>query len=283
MASIVNSGKKPVLPNVNSTGQEVATAAAKAGHTLKTIYGSNNYPDHNTLRCLDFMVSHLPKAQWNTAGDWIADYLWTNRDRLGLRLILWRQRIISTYSNATRKAGVWTKMADRGSATENHMDHVHAEFEQKTYKAPAVTTPPKTPPATTGNYTVKSGDTLWALANTWKTSVDAIKKANGLKSDLLAVGQKLVKPGSSSSTPAPAAKVVSLANLKVGKDHADVKVLQQALIAAGHKIPDGPTTYYGAQTKAAVTAFQKKQGWSGADADGIPGKGTLQRLGLTER
>lgn len=55
--------------------------------------------------------------------------------------------------------------------------------------------------------------------------------------------------------------------------------LQRALIARGMSIPAGPTGFFGAQTQAAVAAFQRSQGWSGSGADGIPGPMTLARLG----
>jgi len=42
------------------------------------------------------------------------------------------------------------------------------------------------------SYTVKEGDTLFTLARQFKTTVDKIKAANGLGSDSLSVGQKLV-------------------------------------------------------------------------------------------
>ncbi len=56
--------------------------------------------------------------------------------------------------------------------------------------------------------------------------------------------------------------------------------LQQALIAQGFAIPAGATGRYGAQTTAAVAAFQRAQGWSGSGADGIAGAETLRRLGV---
>jgi peptidoglycan hydrolase-like protein with peptidoglycan-binding domain len=59
-----------------------------------------------------------------------------------------------------------------------------------------------------------------------------------------------------------------------------IVALQQALIARGHAIPAGATGYYGSQTRAAVAAFQRAQGWRGSGADGIPGPKTLARLGL---
>lgn len=40
-------------------------------------------------------------------------------------------------------------------------------------------------------YTVKKGDTLWRIAQAHSTTVDRIKKDNGLKSDEIVVGQKL--------------------------------------------------------------------------------------------
>lgn len=75
---------------------------------------------------------------------------------------------------------------------------------------------------------------------------------------------------------------VSLSNLRWGSQNDDVKVYQQALRAKGFaKLnPSGVTGFYGAETKAMTAAFQQAQGWRGDDADGFPGRQTLQRLGL---
>ena len=43
-------------------------------------------------------------------------------------------------------------------------------------------------------YTVRPGDTLWLLANRYGTTVDAIKRLNGLRSDNLSIGQVLRIP-----------------------------------------------------------------------------------------
>ncbi len=43
-------------------------------------------------------------------------------------------------------------------------------------------------------YTVKSGDTLWLLSRRFNTTVDAIKRLNGLTSDELSIGQVLKIP-----------------------------------------------------------------------------------------
>jgi membrane-bound lytic murein transglycosylase D len=51
---------------------------------------------------------------------------------------------------------------------------------------------PQAKPGETVTYIVQNGDTLFQIAKTYKTTVDAIKAANGLASDILVVGQKLV-------------------------------------------------------------------------------------------
>lgn len=47
-------------------------------------------------------------------------------------------------------------------------------------------------------YTVRSGDTLWLLSRRYGTTVDAIKRLNGLTSDILRIGQVLRIPASTS-------------------------------------------------------------------------------------
>lgn len=60
---------------------------------------------------------------------------------------------------------------------------------------------PMAPPANTARHTVVVGDTLTGIAFRYNTTIDAIKRANGLVTDFIYVGQSLAIPGA--TTPAP--------------------------------------------------------------------------------
>ncbi|MCA5599317.1 LysM peptidoglycan-binding domain-containing protein [Lactiplantibacillus argentoratensis] len=56
--------------------------------------------------------------------------------------------------------------------------------------------------AAKGTYTVKAGDTLWALADRYNTSVHALQSLNGLSGDLIVVGQNIQVPGATTTATA---------------------------------------------------------------------------------
>lgn len=67
---------------------------------------------------------------------------------------------------------------------------------------PKQSTESPTPPEETITYIVKRGDSLWSIANTYKTTVEKIKELNNLTSNSLTIGQKLIIPiTNSTSTP----------------------------------------------------------------------------------
>lgn len=72
---------------------------------------------------------------------------------------------------------------------------------------------------------------------------------------------------------------VELSNIRFGKTNDEIRIVQRALIARGHKIPGGATGHFGEQTKAAYRQEQLAQGFRGADADGVPGRQSLTELG----
>lgn len=143
----------PVKPNIPHIARELITQAAGTGlGEFSTLYGysASSVPEHSAGLAIDFMV-YAPgnRSILTPLGDWAADYLWHHRDRLGLRWEIWRQRVRST---SPGKPGTWVAMADRGSATQNHYDHVHAFFWEKAYVGisappPPPVQPPPPPPA----------------------------------------------------------------------------------------------------------------------------------------
>lgn len=121
---------------------EVWRAAVTNHHAAWWAWGIGKKPEHNSRRALDFMVRD--KAD----GDWIRAYLWANRQRLGVKHIIWWQHITSTVVSP----GVVRKMSDRGNTTANHMDHVHVLFLDDRYSAPPSTAPkPSTKPPAKGS------------------------------------------------------------------------------------------------------------------------------------
>ncbi len=89
--------------------------AVRATFGITTIggYRAGDPGDHGTGHAVDVMISS--KAQ----GDAVAAYAIAHAKELHVAYVIWRQRI---WMPAT---GTWKAMADRGSITANHDDHVH--------------------------------------------------------------------------------------------------------------------------------------------------------------
>ncbi|GAA1805079.1 hypothetical protein [Actinomadura chokoriensis] len=79
--------------------------------------------DHGSGTACDFMEStggKMPSASAQAHGDQVAQYVIDNASRLGIKYVIWKQRIYDM-----RGSGGWRQMEDRGSVTQNHYDHVH--------------------------------------------------------------------------------------------------------------------------------------------------------------
>lgn len=80
--------------------------------------------EHPRGRAADFMVSSegkVPSAAMREKGDQVAAWAKKNAKRLGIKYIIWDQKIW----NPLRADEGWRPMGDRGSITQNHKDHVH--------------------------------------------------------------------------------------------------------------------------------------------------------------
>lgn len=83
-------------------------------------YRAGSSGEHPLGRACDFMLSSggtMPTAAHQALGDQIAAWTVANRAKLGVKYVIWKQRI--------NHGSGWSPMANRGSITENHFDHVH--------------------------------------------------------------------------------------------------------------------------------------------------------------
>jgi TP901 family phage tail tape measure protein len=118
-------------------------AIESAFPAIKSIGGyrpPDGFNEHSSGQALDVMIPNWGSPSGKAYGDQVAKYLIDNASALGVDYVLWQQR----QWNAD---GTSSAMSDRGSPTENHMDHVHAH----TIKSPQLpgATPPSPSPSTT--------------------------------------------------------------------------------------------------------------------------------------
>jgi hypothetical protein len=98
----------------------VRTAAEQLGcrygePDMHGVAGRAGTSDHPSGLAVDFMVDRA-------TGDALANCALANMDSLGIKYVIWEQRI--NHGNG------WQGMEDRGGATANHFDHVHISFDR---------------------------------------------------------------------------------------------------------------------------------------------------------
>lgn len=79
------------------------------------VAGRAGTSDHPSGLAVDFMIGR-------SAGDALADCALQNMDALGVKYVIWEQRI--------NHGDGWEAMSDRGGVTANHFDHVHVSFDR---------------------------------------------------------------------------------------------------------------------------------------------------------
>lgn len=136
------------------------------------------------------------------------------------------------------------------------------------------TPPPQNPnpPGGSAFYVVKKGDTLSRIGTSLGLDWTRIAALNGIGNPYpINIGQKLRLP----VTNFPGAGYFG-----TGKSNKWVTLLGVALVSRGYGryYREGPGPTWGSADQQATAAFQRDQGWSGANADGIPGPTTWSRL-----
>nr|WP_201470132.1 LysM peptidoglycan-binding domain-containing protein [Microbacterium hydrocarbonoxydans] len=129
--------------------------------------------------------------------------------------------------------------------------------------APATT--PSTAP-TSATHAVVAGDTVFGIARTHGTTVDAVLAANGLdRSSVIYPGQALAIPGTSAAVPAPAAAPAAVS----------APAPSAATGGATHAVAAGDTLFGIARTYGTTTATLLALNGLGADAIIYPGQSIL--------
>lgn len=234
----------PVRPNVRLVATETLLAAESAGHRVKVVWGYNrdSTPEHSAGTALDFMV-----FDDRAAGDWLAQYLWTNRARLGVRWVIWRQRIRSS-----KQGGVWRAMADRGNSTQNHMDHPHVNCHVQDYTPPVgmsiMSSDTITEPAATASVAQLAKE---VIAGKWGNGQERIDRLRAAGHDPVAVQAEVRRRLGVASSPPPFP-----VGLAPNKNSPSAVPLQRQLKKAGFlakTVRESPN--YGPATQEAVAAF----------------------------
>lgn len=116
-----NTGDSSGLSGLTPTASAIVAASRANFPQIVTYYGKRVEPgsDHNDGRAVDIM---LPNYKNNKAlGDAIAAYFQARASQMNITYIIFNQHIWSV----ARASEGWRYMADRGSDTQNHLDHVH--------------------------------------------------------------------------------------------------------------------------------------------------------------
>ena len=110
---------KGLKPNAAKTYR----AAAKRFPRIKTVHGvrPGSDSDHSTGRAVDLMIPNYRSLSGRKLGRDVAAWGRVNARSLGITYVIWNQRIWSV----ARSGEGWRAMANRGSDSANHKNHVH--------------------------------------------------------------------------------------------------------------------------------------------------------------
>lgn len=116
-------GSYAVERGLKPNAVKVHRAAMVAFPQITTYYGvrPDSIPDHPSGRALDLMLPDYQSASGRALGDQVAAWAQANHSLLGIEYIIWNQHIW----NVKRSSEGWRYMANRGSDSANHKNHVH--------------------------------------------------------------------------------------------------------------------------------------------------------------
>ncbi|EON66226.1 hypothetical protein W97_05619 [Coniosporium apollinis CBS 100218] len=116
-ARAVDGAKKIVAGNPGKVREIYCTRACACPGTSDHCCGLAN----------DLMCSSAGGVR-TESGAPIAEWVMNNRASLGLKYVIWGQKIWNPSQDAVKPWSQWRGMEDRGSITANHWDHVHVSY-----------------------------------------------------------------------------------------------------------------------------------------------------------
>lgn len=121
---------KPAEKGLQPVAKKGLQCTAKAFPKVKTIHGvgerAGGPDDHAEGLAVDFMIENYRSKQGRALGWRIAEWNRQNADKLGVQYVIFDQKIW----NKDRDDEGWRPMEDRGSDTENHLDHPHVSYQK---------------------------------------------------------------------------------------------------------------------------------------------------------
>lgn len=145
----------------------------------------DGYGEHSSGNAIDVMIPGYNTDQGKALGDKIASWVAQNADALGANGMIWRQTSFGY-------GGDWStgkQMADRGSDTQNHMDHLHIILGAgRGAGAPSVDQPAQSVSlsrslggSSSGTGATSLGSSTSAGSGTYRQATDAELAASGKK------------------------------------------------------------------------------------------------------
>lgn len=130
-APAVTDASAQAASNPANAGLQPQTAAFKEevasqfGVTEFSLYREGDSGDHGKGLAVDFIVGENTEL-----GNQIADYATADMAGNGISYVIWQQQFYAPFDSIYGPANTWNQMPDRGSATENHYDHVHVSMNE---------------------------------------------------------------------------------------------------------------------------------------------------------
>lgn len=119
--------KSPAEKGLRPSALNGLRCGAAAAPWVKTMFGLGQRAgatEHDDGLAVDFMIPSYDTPASKARAQKLSKWLRANAKKLGITYIIYDQKIW----NIARSSEGWRPMEDRGSDTENHLDHVHVSF-----------------------------------------------------------------------------------------------------------------------------------------------------------